>query len=204
MPYYHGAILELLNKAGFVDDPRVIKGMEWLISMRQDDGGWIIPAQVVPAKQKTNAFWLSDPIAPDRTKPHAHMTTGMVLRAFAAHPAYRYRDEAMRAGNALKGRLFKPDKYNDRKASSYWFKLQYPFWWTNLLTALDTLYWLGFARQDDHIARGLNWFYSNQESDGLWDTGYGSGKRAQENRHWVGLAICRMLKRFYKNTSNNL
>ena len=43
MPYYHGAILELLVKAGFGDDPRLIFGLDWLLSMRQDDGGWIVP-----------------------------------------------------------------------------------------------------------------------------------------------------------------
>src|SRR5690606_35623004 len=41
MPYYHGAILELLIKAGIGNDVRVIKGLDWLLSMRQDDGGWI-------------------------------------------------------------------------------------------------------------------------------------------------------------------
>ena len=54
MPDHHGAILELLIKAGFGDDPRVEHGLEWLPSMRQADGGWIVPAQAVPAKEKTD------------------------------------------------------------------------------------------------------------------------------------------------------
>ncbi len=28
------------------------------------------------------------------------------------------------------------------------------------------------------------------------ETGYGSGSRAEDNRHWVGLAVCRLLRRF--------
>jgi hypothetical protein len=195
MPYYHGAILELLIKAGYGDDPRVEKGLEWLLAMRQDDGGWLVPAQTVPPKQKTSAFWLSDPILADRSKPHAHLATGMALRAFAAHPAYRRRPEVIAAAEALKSRFFRPDKYNDRKASSYWLKFQFPFWWTSLLSALDTLSWLGFDRGDVDVAKGLDWFLANQAPDGLWETGYGSGKRAQENRHWVGLAVCRVLRR---------
>jgi len=46
------------------------------------------------------------------------------------------------------------------------------------------------------IAQGLDWFLTNQRPDGLWETGYAAGKRAPENRCWVGLAACRVLKRF--------
>ncbi|MBN2392262.1 MAG: hypothetical protein JXR84_16155, partial [Anaerolineae bacterium] len=195
MPYYHGAILELLIKAGYGDAPQIEKGLDWLLAMRQDDGGWLVPAQLVPAKHKTGAFWLSAPLPPDRSKPHAHLATGMILRAFAAHPVYRQRPEVITAAEALKSRFFQSDKYNDRKASAYWLKFQFPFWWTSLLTALDTLSRLGFNQQDKDFAKGLDWFVTNQSADSLWETGYGSGKRAQENRHWVGLAVCRVLKR---------
>jgi len=196
MPYYHGAILELLIKAGYSGDPRIEKGLAWLLSVRQGDGGWIVPTQAVPSKDRTSEFWLGEPVPPDRSRPHAHLATGMVLRAFAAHPAYRQRPEVLAAGEALKSRFFSPDKYNDRKASSYWLKFQFPFWWTSLLTALDSLSWLGFDRQDVDIARGLDWFLAHQSADGLWETGYGAGRKAEENRHWVGLATCRVLKRF--------
>jgi len=196
MPYYHGAILELLIKAGYADDPRTRKGLEWLLAMRQHDGGWIVPAQLVPAKQKTSELWHGAPVQPDRTRPHSHLATGMVLRAFAAHPAYLQRQEVLIAGEVLKERFFHPDKYNDRKGPEYWLKFQFPFWWTSLVTALDTLSRLGFNQEDEHIAGGLDWFTENQSPHGLWDTGYGYGKRSAENRTWVGLAICRVLKRF--------
>jgi hypothetical protein len=198
MPYYHGAVLELLIKAGYADDPRTEKGLQWLLSMRQEDGGWIIPAQLVPAKQKTSQLWHGSPVPPDRSRPHAHIATGMVLRAFAGHPAYRQRPEVIVAGERLKERLFQADKYNDRKAPAYWLKFQFPFWWPNLVTALDTLSRLGFDRKDEQIARGLAWFAQNQTTEGLWDTGYGSGPRAVETLNWVGLAVCRVLKRFFE------
>ncbi|MDP2871211.1 MAG: terpene cyclase/mutase family protein [Bacillota bacterium] len=41
-PYYTGAILYLLIKAGYAADQRVAAGLAWLLSMRQDDGGWVI------------------------------------------------------------------------------------------------------------------------------------------------------------------
>ena len=197
MPYYHGALLELLIKAGLGQDLRVRAGLAWLLSVRQDDDGWIVPAQAVPSKERTSDFWSGAPVPPDHSRPHAHLATGMVLRALAAHPEYRTRPESIAAGLALKSRFFRADRYNDRKAPSYWFKFQFPFWWSNLLTALDSLAQMGFDQADADIARGLDWFSIHQENDGLWPTGYGSGRKAKSNRCWVGLAICRMLKNFY-------
>jgi hypothetical protein len=197
MPYYHAAILELLIKAGYADDTRTHAGLRWLLTMRQADGGWIIPAQLVPASQKSDKLWEGVPILPERSRPHAHLATGMVLRAFAAHPGYRRIPEVITAGERLKERFFQADRYNDRKAPAYWLKFQFPFWWPNLLTALDTLAGLGFDRHDPAIARGLAWFAENQSTDGLWETGYGSGRNAENMRRWVGLSVCRVLYKFF-------
>ena len=41
--YYIGAILAILIKAGYANDFCIEKGLKWLLSMRQDDGGWTIP-----------------------------------------------------------------------------------------------------------------------------------------------------------------
>jgi hypothetical protein len=197
IPYYHGAIAELLIKAGYADDARTKRGMEWLLSVRQDDGGWLIPMQAIPPKEKTEEMWRGAPIPPDRSRPHAHLATGMVLRAFAAHPTYRLAEEARLAGEQLKSRFFRPDKYNDRKATSYWTKFQYPFWWTNILTALDSLSLLSFSTMDADIKKGLDWFMSSQEQDSLWPNGYGKGKKVARERRWIGLAVCRVFKRLY-------
>ena len=125
-------------------------------------------------------MWRGAPVPPDRSKPFSHLATGMVLRAFAAHPQYRQLEEARVAGERLKTRFFKADKYHDRKAPHYWTKFQFPFWWPNILTALDSLSLIGFSPEDEDIQKGLDWFISNQEEPGLWATGYGKGKKAQE------------------------
>jgi len=195
MPYYHGAILEVMIKSGYTDDPRLEKGLEWLLNVRQADGGWMVPTQAMPSKQRTTHYWLGKPFHADPQMTSSHLATGMALRAFAAHPAYQQHPEVIAAANHLKGRFFQADTYTDRKSPSYWLKFQFPFWWTNLLTALDSLSQLGSYQPYAQVKQGLEWFLTNQATDGLWETGYGSGKRADENRHWVGLAICRVLKR---------
>jgi len=121
----------------------------------------------------------------------------MILRAFAIHPTFRQRPEIHRAGVLLKSRFFKPDKYYDRKGPEYWLKFQYPFFWTSLLTALDTLYYLGFTQVDSDVDKGLTWLIENQHSDGLWPTEYNKGANAVHSIPWVTLAVCRVLREYY-------
>jgi hypothetical protein len=203
MPYYHAVITELLIKAGYGDDARIEKGIGWLLTMQQDDGGWIVPMQAVPAKEKTREVWSAPPVPPDRSKPFSHLATGMVLRAFAVHPRYCQLREAKHAGRLLKSRFFHSDKYGDRKGPRYWTKFQFPFWWSNVLTALDSLSLMGFPTDDDSIRRGLEWFVSNQDENGLWKTSYEQAKRKEmtvrekDAMLWVGLAVCRVFERFF-------
>ena len=68
-----------------------------------------------------------------------------------------------------------------------WLKFQFPFWWTNLLTALDTLFWLGFSRDDDDIARGLGWYRNTNPPMGCGrpDTVLEKGQR-KPSLGWAG------------------
>jgi len=191
MPYYHGMILAQLIQAGFTNEPQVQRGLDWLLSMRQADGGWMVPVQGV--HPRTPEMWQNAPVRSDPGWHSSHLATGMALRAFAVHPSAHSNPGARQAAEWLKGRFFKPDHYYDRQAPAYWLKFQYPFWWTNLLTALDSLGRMGYPADDVEIERGLAWFVENQAADGLWPTGYGSGGKAEGMRRWVGLAACRVM-----------
>ncbi len=205
--YYTGAILSLLTKAGYQDDPRVEKGMAWLLSMRQDDGGWSIPiltAEVSWAERIRLTSQYAEPIPLDRSgraKPSSHTATGMVLRAFAAHPRYRGTDEARRAAALLKARFFQKDAYSSYQAASYWVKFDYPYWWNHLLAALDSVSMIEPAGDDERVRQALDWFVENQQADGLWKTSYAQPESqsgaVREKRLWISLAICRVLKRFF-------
>ena len=46
-PNYSAAITELLIRAGYEHSAQVEDAMRWLLSMRQDDGGWAIPARTL-------------------------------------------------------------------------------------------------------------------------------------------------------------
>lgn len=200
--YYTGAILSLLVQAGYADDPRLEQGLQWLLSMRQDDGGWTIPLLTHKLDRVTIYLLTSqhaEPLEPDRSQPFSHHWTGMVLRVFAAHPRYQHSEAAWKAGELLKSRFFQPDSYTSYRSASYWLRFEFPFWWNNLLTALDTLSWIGFTRDDEQIQRGLHWFLDHQEASGLWKDTYAKdvvreNRLTQERRLWVSLAICRVIK----------
>ena len=200
--YYTGAMLALLIKVGYQNDPRVEKGMKWLLSMRQNDGGWTIPlltANLTWAEQSRVTGEYAEPIQPDRTRPFSHNWTGMVLRAFAAHAYYRHSDEALKAANLLKTRFFQADCYSSYQSEDYWTRFDYPFWWNHLLSALDTLSVIGLSSSDEYIRQALDWLVENQQTNGLWKTLYArpekENARVGVKRLWVSLAICRVLKR---------
>ncbi len=198
--YYTGEILSLLINAGYADDPRVETAMEWLLGIRQDDGGWTVPILTHTFDRETGYRLTSsymEPVEPDRTKPFSHNWTDMVLRAFAIHPVYRKSPEARKAGELLKSRFFQPDVYNSYKEARYWTR--FAFRWPNLLTSMGSLLLLGFSPDDPDIQIGLEWFLENQQEDGLWNVS-SEGRPGSEGklleRARLTLRICRMLKGF--------
>ncbi len=185
--------MELLIKAGY-DDNRIEKGFKWLLSMRQNDGGWIIPFRTSDINLKkalqTNKLYL-----PDQKRPFSHWVTGMVLRAFAAHPEYRELGEAKEAGALMASRFFLADKYLDRKDKKYWKRVSYPFWFTDIISALDSLSFLGFTKQNPHIEHGLNFLINQQDDNGLFDLKIVRGND-KDLKYWICLAICRLFKSY--------
>jgi hypothetical protein len=200
--YYTGAIISLLIKAGYEDDPRIEKGINWLLAYRQNDLGWSVPL-ITHGFSRETIYRLTtqdvDPVEPDRSKPFSHNATGMILRAFAAHTSYRTSEPAKTAAKLLKSRIFQPDRYASYQAASYWVRFQYPFWWNNLVAALDSISLID-ASKDNKMEDALDWIIEHQGEDGLWKATYVPGKEVNDNRSvetklWVSMAICRSLKR---------
>jgi hypothetical protein len=206
--YYTGAILALLVEAGYNDDPRVDKAFHWLLAMRQDDGGWSIPLITYKLDRATQYRLVTqpaEPLQPERSKPFVHYATGMILRAFAAHPDYRTSQEARCAADLLKSRFFQPDSTPSLQDASYWVRFEYPFWWNNLVSALDSLSLMGYSAEELQIKRALHWLVEHQEASGLWRVSYvrpdapeKTTTKVQEMKRWVTLAICRIFHRLYQ------
>jgi len=211
-PYYTGIVSALLIKAGYEDDPRIGKSLDWLLSMRQNNGGWVIgsPGLLgIPDLKWSDVIYLtSDKNAGtarsfDKSQPFSHSGTGMVIRAFATHRKYCKSPETLKAANLLKSQFFKEDNYRSYQHPDHWLRFEYPFWWNNLLAALDSLSMIGIPRKDRDIAGALEWFISHQQEDGMWEISYSGIHKASVNsktgelKLWVTLAVCRVLARFF-------
>ncbi len=194
---YVGAIMEVLVKAGYARDPRIASGFRWLLAMRQSDGGWAIPVRTVgvPFSEFTNVRRYPEPIPPDTSKPSSHLVTGMVLRAFAAHSARRRSAQARRAGEFLAARLYRKDSYGDRGDASYWERVSFPFWFTDVVSALDSLSRLGFGLETPTISAALTRLREVQRPDGTFRLKLVRG-RDTDLPWWICLAVCRSLKRW--------
>jgi hypothetical protein len=83
---YVGAILELVVKAGYADDPRVGATFDWLLATRQSDGGWAIPTRTcgLGFRDGLDLERYPEPLTPDVSKPFSHLVTGMVLARVAS------------------------------------------------------------------------------------------------------------------------
>jgi hypothetical protein len=207
--YYSGALLGLLIKSGYESDPRIERGLQWLLSVRQNDGGWLASALMASDyswKEITRLTSKNVETIPyqNLSRPSSHNWTGMVIRAFAAHPKYRKSVETKQAAELLKNKFFQRDPhYSSYQDAGYWVKFQYPYWWNHLVAALDSISLIGLSSDDKEIKNALNWIQSNQQNNGLWLLSYSKkhqmkyNTKAIEMQAWVSLAICRIFKRFF-------
>ncbi|HXD53751.1 MAG TPA: hypothetical protein VN618_03270 [Solirubrobacteraceae bacterium] len=194
---YVGAIMEVLIKGGFARDPRIARGFRWLSGVRQADGGWAIPLRTagVPFSEFFDLERHPEPIAPERSKPFSHLVTGMVLRAFAAHPVQRGSATARAAGRLLEGSLYGKDAYGDRGDVGYWERVSFPFWFTDVVSALDSLSRLGFDPGAPSISAAIDRLRAIQRPDGTFQLKLVRG-RDKDLPWWVCLAVCRSLRRW--------
>ena len=120
----------------------------------------------------------------------------MVLRAFAAHPARRRSREARAAAELLAARLYRRDTYGDRGDRSYWDRVSFPFWFTDVVSALDSLSLVGTAVEAPPVRAALEHVLGLQRADGTFAFRVLKGKDP-ELPSWICLAVCRSLRRLW-------
>jgi hypothetical protein len=153
--HFQGWALSALCRAGFEADARVENGFRFLLSLRQDDGGWA---------------WRG--VRTDSAaRPSSHLITGMVLRAYASSKDRRMGREARRAAELLATRFLQPDRYEDRKAPAFWEALTEPRFYTDVLDALDTITSIGLGKENSGVRTAEAYLRSRQAKDGLWYPG---------------------------------
>lgn len=189
-PNYSASITEFLIKAGYTGN-RIKRSLQWLLEMRQDDGGWAIPLRT--RNEKLDALHKKDTIEPDKTKPFSHLVTGIVLRPFSLLSGYRMKVKDV--GMLLADRIFTRDKYSDRRGVEYWTKFTYPYHWTDILSTIDTLTLLGITHHPK-ITKIKRWFKKQQNEDGTYRVKVMAGARYRDVKYWITLQYLKVLRRF--------
>ncbi len=188
-PNYSASITEFLIKAGY-KGTTIEKSLDWLLRMRQDDGGWAIPLRT--KNRELDALNEKETIEPDKTKPFSHLVTGIVLRPFSLMSAYR--SKVKDAGLLFAERVFARDKYSDRTGVEYWIKFTFPYHWTDILSTIDTLTLLGINNHPK-INEIMHWFEKQKQDNGIYDVNVMAGANHKDVKYWITLQYLTVLKR---------
>lgn len=188
-PNYSASITEFLIKAGY-SGVKIEKSLNWLLNMRQYDGGWAIPLRT--RNKGLEALFEKQPIEPEKAKPFSHLATGIVLRPFSLMSGYR--NQVVDAAILLADRVFTRDKYPDRSGVEYWTKFTFPYHWTDILSTLDTLSLLGISKHPK-INEIINWFDKHKQENGTYQVSVMAGAKYKYVKYWITLQYLSVLNR---------
>jgi hypothetical protein len=194
-------ILFYLNHFNYVDDPRTIKLIDFLIDQHsQKNAGW-----------KCRAY----PIDPSRVfAQNCFMGAAKVLKAFAAIPI-EYRSKKMNdiirleVENILKNQVYRYLKTpeGNRKDKAGWKRFGFPlFYQSDILEVLDTL--TNFGVSDKRMRPALDIVLDSQQKDGTWLLKHTFNSKMWidvEKKHepskWITLRALRVIKKWHSLVS---
>ncbi len=136
---------------GYVDDPRVREGLEWLVRTAHPKGGW-------------TCWSFADGPSPGRT-----LDSWEGLSAFAAYPRSKW-TPVMKAC-VERAAEFYLDRELHRQGERYapWYRFHYPVhYYYDLLVGLELLTSLGYGR-DPRLRYALSVLEEKRRSDGRWN-----------------------------------
>jgi len=197
IPCLTGNMVWSLIRFGYLDDPRLQKGIDWITSyMRLNDGIEDDP-QVSPY-DRYEMCW---------GKHTCHMGVVKALKALSAIPGGR-RTQAVKdtidkaAEFMLIHHIYKRSHNLGRTSKPGWLKFGFPLMYqTDVLEILDILSELGI--RDSRVNEALDLVVSKQDNMGRWRIGntYNSDRiliptgQKEEQSKWLTLKAVRVLKR---------
>ncbi len=198
IPCLTGNMVWSLIRFGYIDDPRLQKGIDWLARyMRFNDGTEDEPQ--VPPYNHYEMCW---------GKHTCHMGVVKALKAFSAIPEER-RTQAIKdtidkaVEFMLIHHIYKCSHNLNRTSKPGWCKFSFPLMYqTDVLEILDILSELGV--RDSRMNEALNLVISKQDDMGRWriENTYNSDRllipigKTDEQSKWITLRAIRVLKRY--------
>lgn len=190
-----GNMAAALIRIGYKDDPRVKKGLNWLIKVQNQDGGWQCPYWPAHVNDKHSCM----------------MGTICALEAFSEIPKREWTAQMKEtvdngAEFLLMHRLFKADHHEFKVIKQAWLPFVFPwFWGYNVLRGLDVLTKLGHV-EDERLTDALELLMQKQQKDHTWVLENSPNGRMHTNieqkgkpSKWITLIALRTLKRISEN-----
>lgn len=199
IPCLTGNMVWSMIRFGYLDDPRIQKGIEWITKyQRFDDGTYIDLPEDWPYKGHKACF----------SKHSCHMGVVKSLKALAEIPENkRSKDVKATIDKAvdylLLHHIYKKSHDLSKVSKPGWLKLRFPHMYQDdILEILDILTRLGI--KDDRMQDAVDIVVSRQDNKGRWileDTFNGRFITNIETKgkpsKWITLNAIRMLKKYY-------
>ncbi len=198
LPCLTGNMLWCLIEFGFLDDPRVQQGIDWICHYQRFDDG----------ETKAAKGWPYDKFPQCYGKHTCYMGVVKALKALAAIPPTKRNNEVQAtitrgADYVLRHHIFKQSHDLSQVAKPAWVLLGFPLMWNiDVLEILDILTRLGY--KDERMLEAVDLVVAKQTPEGQWKLEANFTGRMQVNLErkgqpskWVTLHALCVLKRFY-------
>ena len=190
-----GSMVWSMTRLGYLDDPRVRRGIEWIVNYQRCDD----------AVEEAPSGWPYDKFEKCWGAHTCHMGVVRTLKALAEIPP-RKRTQAtqsmigLECEHLLAHRLFKRSHAPDVVAKPSWLQFGFPLLWnTDALDMFGLLVKLGY--HDVRMEDAADLILSKQDSDGTWALETTFNGRFQVNierkgrpSKWVTLSALRSLR----------
>jgi hypothetical protein len=198
LPCLTGNMVWSLIRLGFLGDPRVQRGVEWIVKYQRFDDGEAYPPKVWPYEKATSCFG----------KQSCHMGVVKALKALAEIPAEQRSAgvvDAIERGveYLLKHHIYKRSHNLSKVSKPGWLRLGFPLMYqTDVLEILGILTSLGC--KDERMQEAVDLVLSKQDDKGMWKLENTFNGRFQtsieqkgDSSKWVTLNALKALKNFY-------
>jgi hypothetical protein len=204
IPCLTGNIVFSLIRLGYLNDPRIQKGIEWITNyQRFDDRIATVPTGWPYDRLKTGCF----------SRHSCHMGAAKALKALAEIPEKKRK-------NAVKKTIEKGAEYflihHVFRSSHHLYKIPKPGWLRYgfpLMYQTDALEILGFLTKlgyhDERMQEAIDILISKQNTQGRWPLENTFNGRYQvniekkdEQSKWITLRAVQVLKKYYPDTAD--
>jgi hypothetical protein len=200
IPCLTGNMVWSLIRLGYLGDPRVNRGIDWITSYQRFDDGVDSGPEGWPYEKAINCFG----------KHSCHMGVVKSLKALAEIPAAKRSEgvtKAIRNGvdYLLKHHIHKRSHDLGRIAKPGWLRLGFPLMYqTDVLEILSLLTMLGY--RDNRMNESIDLVLSKQDAQGRWLLESTFNGRFHTNieqkgkpSKWITLNALKSLKRYYSS-----